>query len=114
MSKIWLVAWQQLRQETSKRSFLFLLLLLPLILAFSIGFGALIAELESSDTTLGYVDQAGIISDPTLGPEDDEVTLVAYTSADEARAALDAEAIDGYYVIAADYATTQQAELFYY
>ncbi len=113
MSKIWLVAWQQLRQETSKRSFLFLLLLLPLILAFSIGFGAIIAEIERSDTTLGYVDQAGIISDPTLGPEDDEVTLVAYASADEARAALDAEAIDGYYVIAADYATTHQAELFY-
>jgi ABC-2 type transport system permease protein len=114
MSKIWLVAWQQLRQETTKRSFIFVLLLLPLILAFSIGFGALIAELERSDSTLGYVDQAGIIADPTLGPEDDEVTLVAYDSVEAAQAALDAETIDGYYVIAADYATTHQAELVYY
>jgi ABC-2 type transport system permease protein len=113
MSKIWLVAWHQLRQETSKRSFLLLLFLLPLILAFAIGFGALIAQLERSDTTLGYVDHAGIIVDPTLGPEDDEVTLVAFSSVEQAQAALDGNTIDAYYVIAADYATTHQAELLY-
>jgi len=113
MSKISLVAWQQLRQETSKRSFLLLLLLMPLILVFVIGFGALIAKLESGETTLGYVDQAGIIFDPTLGPENEDVTLVAYGNPEEAQAALDAEAINGYYVIDADYANTHQAELLY-
>jgi ABC-2 type transport system permease protein len=114
MSKISLVAWQQLRQETSKRSFLLLLLLMPLLLVFAIGFGALVAELENSDTTLGYVDQAGIILDPTLGPENDEVTLAAYGNPEEAKAALEAETIDGYYVISADYANTHHAELLYY
>jgi len=114
MSKITLVAWQQLRQETSKRSFLLLLLLLPLLIVFTIGFGFLIAEIEQDQATLGYVDQAGIIADATLGPEDEDVSLVPYGSPEEARAALDAEAIDGYYVIAADYATTHQAQLFYY
>lgn len=114
MSKISLVAWQQLRQETSKRSFLLLLLLMPLILVLAIGFGALIAELESSETTLGYVDQAGIIFDPTLGPDNEDVTLVGYGSPEEAQAALDAEAINGYYVIGADYANTRHAELLYY
>jgi len=113
MSKIWLVAWHQLRRETSKRSFLLLLLLLPLILAFAIGFGALIAQIERSDTALGYVDRAGVIVDPTLGPEDDEVTLVAFGSVEEAQAALDAGTVDAYYVIAANYAATHQAELFY-
>ena len=114
MSKISLVAWQQLRQETSKRSFLLLLLLMPLILVFIIGFGFMFAELEKTDTTLGYVDQAGIIIDPTLGPENDEVALVAYGSPEEAQAALEAETINGYYVIPADYASTRQAELKYY
>jgi ABC-2 type transport system permease protein len=102
-----------LRQETSKRSFLLLLLLLPLILVFAILFGTLIARIEQKSTTLGYVDQAGIISDPALGPEDDEVSLAAYGNVEEAQAALDAKAIDGYYVIAADYATTHNAELVY-
>ena len=114
MSKISLVAWQQLRQETSKRSFLILLLLLPLILVFAIGFGALIAEIERSETTFGYVDQAGIITDAALGPEDEDVTLVAYSSPEEALAALDAEAIDAYYVIGDEYASTHHAELIYY
>ncbi len=114
MSKISLVAWQQLRQETSKRSFLILLLLMPLILVFAIGFGALIAELEKTDTTFGYVDQAGILFDPALGPESDEVILAPYGSPEEAQAALDAEAINAYYVIPAGYADTHQAELLYY
>ncbi|MGD8584094.1 MAG: ABC transporter permease [Chloroflexota bacterium] len=113
MSKIWLVAKHQLRQETSKRTFVLLLLLLPLILVFAVGFGALIAKLEQDEAALGFVDRAGIIADPTLGPEDDNVTLVAYGSVEEAQAALDAETIDGYYVIAANYAMTHQAELFY-
>ena len=114
MSKISLVAWQQLRQETSKRSFLILLLLMPLILVFAIAFGALIAELQKADTILGYVDQAGILFDPALGPESDEATLAPYASREEAQAALDAEAINAYYVIPADYANTHQAELLYY
>ena len=113
MSKISLVAWHQLRQETSKRSFLILLLLMPLILVFTIGFGVLIARLEAGETTLGYVDQAGIIFDPTLGPENKDVTLVAYDTPEEARAALDAGTINGYYIIDADYASTHQAELLY-
>jgi ABC-type Na+ efflux pump permease subunit len=113
MSKIWLVAWHQLRQVTSKRSFLLLLLLLPLLIVFTVGFGFLISTLEQDEATLGYVDQAGIIVDPTLGPEDEEISLVAFASSEEARAALDAGQISGYYVIAADYATTHQAELLY-
>jgi ABC-2 type transport system permease protein len=113
MSKIWLVAWHQLRQVTSKRSFLLLLLLLPLLIVFTVGFGFLISTLEQDEATLGYVDQAGIIVDPTLGPEDEEISLVAFASSEEARAALDAGQISGYYVIAADYPTTHQAELLY-
>jgi ABC-2 type transport system permease protein len=114
MSKISLVAWQQLRQETSKRSFLLLLLLLPLLLVFAIGFGFLVAEIESSDTTIGYVDQAGVLIDPTLGPEDDEVSLVAYSSREEAQAALEAEQIDALYIIGPDYAESHHVELLYY
>jgi len=114
MSKVWLIAQHQFRQEVSKRSFLLVLFSLPLFLTFTIGFGYLASRLEQeSSTTLGYVDQAGLLVRTLTEPEDD-VLLVPFETKETAQTALETGQIEAYYVLAADYADTRQAELVYF
>lgn len=113
MSKVWLIAQHQFRQEASKRSFLLVLFSLPLFLALIIGIGYLTSRLESKSTTLGYVDRANSLVNVLAEPEEHEVRLVPFETAEAARAALEAGQIDAYYVLPADYAETHQAELVY-
>jgi len=114
MSKVWLIARHQFRQEVSKRSFLLVLFSLPLFLTFTIGLGYLTARLEQESTALGYVDQAGLLVETLAEPEEYDVRLVPFDTPKAARAALEAEEIDAYYVLPADYADTRQAELVYF
>ena len=114
MSKVWLIAQYQFRQEVSKRSFLLVLFSMPLFLTLSIGLGYLVSRLEQQSTTLGYVDQAGLLVKTLAEPEEHDVRLVPFDTPQAARAALEAGQIDAYYVLAADYADTHQAELVYF
>jgi len=114
MSKVWLIARHQFRQEVSKRSFLLVLFSLPLFLTFTIGLGYLTVRLEEESTALGYVDQVGLLVETAAQPEEDGVRLVPFDTPEAARAALEAEEIDAYYVLPADYADTHQAELVYF
>jgi ABC-2 type transport system permease protein len=112
MSKTWLIARHHFKQETSKRSFLIVLFSLPLFLALSVGLGYLTTSLEDEVTTVGYVDQAGLLVKSLQEPAE-EVQLVAYEAPETAREALESEAIDGYYVLGADYKQTHEVELVY-
>lgn len=115
MHKIWLVANHYFRQEASKKSFVLLLFLMPLILVFTVGMGFLFAQLDRESTRLGYVDQAGLVADTDVAVDSQhEVTLAPFASQDEARAALEEGQIDAYYVIAADYATSRRADVIYF
>ncbi len=118
MSKVWLIAQHQFRQEVSKRSFLLVLFSLPLFLTFTIGLGYLTSRLEEGITTLGYVDQAGLLVETMAEPEEPQVRLVAFDTSEAAQAALEAGEVDAYYVLAvradADRAAAYQAELVYF
>jgi ABC-2 type transport system permease protein len=114
MSKMWLIARYQFRQEVSKRSFFLVLFSMPLFLTLSIGLGYLVSRLEQESTTLGYVDQAGLLVKTLAEPEEYDVRLVPFDTPQGAQATLEAEQIDAYYVLAADYADTHQAELVYF
>lgn len=115
MSKVWLIAQHQFRQETSKRSFLLVLFSLPLFLTLTIGLGYLTSRLEEEESTaLGYVDQAGLLVETLAEAEEYDVRLVPFEAPEAARAALEAEEIDAYYVLPADYAEAHQAELVYF
>jgi len=106
MSKVWLIARHQFRGEVSKRSFLLVLFSLPLFLTFTIGLGYLTVRLEEESTALGYVDQVGLLVETAAQPEEDDVRLIPFDTPEAARAALEAEEIDAYYVLPADYADT--------
>lgn len=114
MSKVWLIAQHQFRQEVGKLSFLLVLFSLPLFLALTIGLVYLISRLEEESTTLGYVDQAGLLVETLAEPEEYDVRLVPFDTPEAARAALEAEQIEAYYVLPDDYAGTHQAELVYF
>jgi ABC-2 type transport system permease protein len=112
MSKVWLIAQQHYRQEALKRGFLIVMFSLPLFLLFAVGMGMLTDSLESDSTTLGYVDEAGVLV--TMLPEPEEVHLVSFETAELAQAALEEEAIAGYYVIPADYSPGGKVDFVYF
>jgi len=123
MSKLWLVAKYEYVRNVFKKSFIFATLSMPLILAFSIGLGWLIESMENDDAPVGYVDHAGFLADPIPGPKraaspndpsvSDLAPLIPFQTEEEARQALESEAIQAYYVVAADYHQTNRVELVY-
>ncbi len=113
MSKVWLIAQQHYRQEVLKRSFIIIMLSLPLYLTCAVGMGYLFSRLERESTTLGYVDEAGFLVNMLPEPGDD-VHLLSFGTAEEADAALKAGAIDGFYVLPPDYSAGGQVELVYF
>jgi ABC-2 type transport system permease protein len=114
MKKIWLVARHQFMKEASKRSFILVLLALPLFLTITIGFGFLVARLDRSSAALGYVDHAGIMTQTLPDSGSSDFHLVPFESRESALAALDEDQIDGFYVISKDYKESHDAELVYY
>ena len=69
MSKLWLVAKYEYVRNVFKKSFIFVVLSVPLILALSIGLGWLINRMENPDAPAGYVDHAGVLTDPIPAPK---------------------------------------------
>jgi ABC-2 type transport system permease protein len=113
MSKVLLITRHQFKQETSKRSFLLILFMMPLFLTFIIGFGYLVSLTERDETSLGYVDQAGIVIDPSPDIDSEDLTLVAYESPELAKLALENDEIVAYYRIDPNYSESREAELVY-
>jgi ABC-2 type transport system permease protein len=123
MSKLWLVAKYEYVRNVFKKSFVFAILSVPLMLAFSIGIGWLIESMENNDAPVGYVDHAGFLADPILPPKrtaspndpsvSDLVPLIPFETEEEARESLESKAIQAYYVVAADYRQTNRVELVY-
>jgi ABC-2 type transport system permease protein len=113
MTKVRLVAWQHFRQEVLKRSFIMVMLSLPLFLSLSVGMGIWGERLSRGDTTLGYVDLAALLQDTAADTGGHQVRLVPFATADEAQSALTAGRIDAYFVLPADYAQSGHAELVY-
>lgn len=113
MSRVWLIGWHHFRQEVTKRSFLFVLLSLPLFLTLTIGLGALSVRLSDEEMGVGYVDPAHFLQDTTMPVTDNEVELRRFDDAAAARTALESGVITGYYVLSPDFPANPQVELFY-
>ncbi len=113
MSKVWLVASHQFREETTKRSFLLILFMMPLFLTFIIVFGYLVSLADNDNLVVGYFDQSGVLSFPNITIGSDEVTFIAFDSQEAAGAGLVDGEIDAYYVISPDYSETRKSELVY-
>jgi ABC-2 type transport system permease protein len=123
MSKFRLVFLYEYRRLVLRKAFLLALLSMPLVILFAVGIGFVIDRMENDRRPVGYVDHAGLLSDPVAAPARGSlpmspgspklVPLLSFESEDVARVALEAEEVQAYYVIAADYSRTKRVNLVY-
>lgn len=116
MSKFLRVAANEYRRNVLKKSFIMVLLSLPLMIGFSLGLGLFLENLGGGPGTVGYVDQAGVFtgSGPGRLPgSDDMVEFRPFQSQDEANSAMEKDEIDAYYLVGADYRESRRIDLIY-
>jgi ABC-2 type transport system permease protein len=116
MSKVWLVALNEYKQSVLKKSFIFLLLSVPLFIGFTVGFGAFMSSQEDNNAPVGYVDHAGVFEDPVqpeVDEDEDAILFLPFPTEEDAQAALEADEIQAYYVLSPDYARNRKVDLIY-
>ncbi|MFQ5796387.1 MAG: ABC transporter permease [Candidatus Bipolaricaulia bacterium] len=121
MSKLWLVAQYEYARNVFRKSFIFVILSVPLFIAFVIGFGYLMDTLNDEDrasnAAIGYVDHAGLLANPISAPMSDSsekrVPLIPFQTEEAAHRALESERIQAYYILTPDYSETRQVKLIY-
>ena len=88
MNKFWYVALNEYKRHVFRKSYLFAILSVPLILFVSIGVGYLVEVFENNPDPVGYVDLSGVLASPQPVPEGagtrDPVEIIAFE--DEAAA----------------------------
>jgi len=116
MRKLWHVAWHEYTRNVFKKSFILVLLSVPLLIGGNIGLIAFMVSRENNYAPVGYVDHAGLLADPIpppLGPSEEAITFLPFQTEEEARQALESQTIQAYYVVAPDYFEASRIELFY-
>lgn len=116
MSKLWLVALHELRQNVIKKSFVLVLLSVPMFIAFSIGLGMLIETSRKDYRPLGYIDQSSVLANMLLAPLEGTERRVEFTPFPDktsALQALEAGQIQAFFILPSDYLETGKVELIY-
>jgi ABC-2 type transport system permease protein len=117
MAKIWLIAVNEFKKNVLKKSFILVLLSVPLFIGLMVGMGILFQQLEENNSPIGYVDHSGILENPRPGPVNnsvDPIELLAFSSEEEAQLSLESEGIQAYFVLEQDYVQTLNTELVYF
>jgi ABC-2 type transport system permease protein len=116
---IWQVAWFEYSRSVFKRSFFFVLMGLPALIALSIAFGLLMESLRTNPLPVGVVDRAGVITAANLPAElaaawtashEDALEIRTYPGEDQARLDLENGEIQAYYLLPPTYAISRQIE----
>ncbi|GMR11655.1 MAG: hypothetical protein BMS9Abin28_2492 [Anaerolineae bacterium] len=117
MNKVRLVAFEEIRRAVFRKSFIFVLLSMPLFIAMLVVPGIIMESLSRNDLPIGYVDLSGVLEAPRPFPieeSDHQIEILAFPSRVEASAALEGGGIQAYYVLQADYAESRGAELVFH
>jgi ABC-2 type transport system permease protein len=110
MNKLRLIARREYVTNVRRKSFLYATFGMPLIILALMAISILGGEKGQGDaTTVGYVDQSGVLAAAADNPG-----FRAFASDAEARAALEAKQIRGYYVIPQGYKGSGAAQLLYW
>ncbi len=116
MKKFWLVVWHEYSRHVLRRRFIFALLSVPALIGVMVLVGFLVVRMETSTGPIGYVDSSGFLADPIWpqGLEDERENLRAFTTEEEARAALEGEEISAYYLLPSGYPQDREVQLVYF
>lgn len=114
-NKFWFVALHEYRKHVFQKRFLLAILSVPALLVASFAAGFLSEFLSRNGDPVGYVDQAGVLTDPIALPVESEilppVEIVAYPDEAAAEAALAAGEIQAYYLLPAEYESNREVLL---
>jgi ABC-2 type transport system permease protein len=116
MSKIWLVAVNEFKRNVFKKSFIFAILSVPLIIGLNIGLGVIMESLNKNNAPVGYVDHAGVLIQAIpaiVSGSEKPIEFISFQTEGEARSALESNNIQAYYILFPDYAETSRIELVY-
>jgi len=114
MRKFWLVVKQEYRIRALKRSFILGTLVVPFIIAIFFLVIILVAARQLDNRPFGYVDYSGALEHAKMPKDDEEmVEIIAYSSEESARNALDEGEIQGYHVLPEDYLDSLFVDLYY-
>lgn len=108
MNKFWLICTNEYLRHVRRRRFIFALLSMPLMILLMIGAGMLAVWAEYDSRPIGYVDETGILAQARQVPPEkgdwfpDPLTR-SYPDEAAARAALNTQETQGYYVMTAEY-----------
>jgi ABC-2 type transport system permease protein len=119
MKKIWKAALFEFQRNVFKKSFILLLISVPIFISFSIGVGVFIESTEDNPLPVGYVDKTGVFRDVVKLPENTKIGIVeknkplefiSYSNETGASTALAAGRIQVFYIIPTDYPQTRRIE----
>lgn len=117
MKKFWRVIAYEYTRHVLRKRFIFALLSVPFFVLFFIAVIVVTFVLETNTTPIGYVDHSGLLANPLPAPKPEEpdkpVPILAYTSEEQAKSALQAGELQAYYVLESDYLETSAARLVY-
>jgi len=111
MNKTILIIKHEFLQTLRRKSFIIMTLAFPVLGLLAIGGYQVIQGITpppapGEEVTIGYIDEVGIFNDFTEQPGEPPVSLVTYTTPEEATGDLLEEDISEYFIIPSDYLTT--------
>ena len=116
MRKLWLVTTHEYSRVVKQKSFLFTTFGIPILMLIVMGISILAALGGRGDLPIGYVDHAGVLTDPIMPALDEDETMVALQPLPGREAAIDAlesKEVQAVYILPEDYVETGSAELLY-
>jgi len=115
VNKFWKVVSYEYTRHVLRKRFLFGLLSVPFIIALMVGVIFLLIITQMNNKPIGYVDLSGLLANPRPAPElsslGRRVDIIPYATEAQARQALDANRIQAYYVLDANYLQTGKTRL---
>jgi len=117
MSKLWLVCRYEFRINVFKKSFLLVLLSIPLYIGLMMVMGIVMEASQKNDAPVGYIDQSGLVSNPASVPNnnpDEALTMIAFENRMQAVTALNAQEVQAVFILAPDYLQSGDVELLFY
>jgi ABC-2 type transport system permease protein len=116
MRNFWLIAKHEYLHTVARRAFIIITAAIPLGLAAIVALGILVGSMGEDTRPIGYVDYSGKL-DPTLHdalPDaEDRVQVRAFADEAAARASLDNQELQAFFIIPADYPANLHTDLYY-
>ena len=114
MRNLWLVAKHEYRRTVVRRGFMIMIFAIPLGMVALIALVIVVESMNADSRPIGYVDYSGTLDAALLaGLSEDSTEIRSFADEELARAALEGEEIQAFFVLPAGYPQTLRSDLYY-